>query len=786
MLSKSELGVASVDSENEFGIDMTTTEAEDHGEMMEEITRQILSDEEEGIESTILTTNIILSVLTHHSNLETVNGAETIEKILDRLETLSDSDRNHSYTLHCGHYTIAVTAWSKSGHPNSAEKATQVVNRMKERDIKINEVTYNTWMNAYVIQNDISKVEEILLDMEEKIPNEIRVKDYNVLILANARQGRAKEAEQIVKKMVDRYSSGESYILPDLISYSMLLEAWSKSDEEGRGVRAETILDSIEERQLSFDTEAYDYPESTISATYVAAMRAVIHSGEENIIERVEKIHERILDRGLVPDAYIYATLLDAYATTNPADALERVPEILALMKENLTDIGFEDETVVYNTALNVLKESRQHDSVAQAEELFQRMKSQGMVDEVTYGTMIALYANKRGGKIVPSAERAEELLNEMNNQEGFEASTQHMNSAMNSLVKAGNVGKASDLLDQMEEEYRNGNESMGPNVVSYATLMNGWVKSNDPEKSKQTQAVFDRMTMMFESGNEAAKPNFISYVTLVDCVVKSGEVGAAERAEGIVRKMHESYKRGESEVKPNAQIVSTVIDCWSKSGNHNAGERAETLLNWLFEIYDEDQDPKLIPSAYPFTSAITAWAKSRKFGKATRAEAILNKMKALFDSGVIKSPPNTYCYTAVINACAYTERDAIEKRDALQVFVKTYKEMIGKEDVVPNHVTFATVLTALRNLLPADEKRTAAVKTVFEKCIETGMCDHLVIKRLQSILNKEQLIALVGAERVDKNGVVQIAQLPADWTRHIPRKTKNTYTSKKGSNRTR
>lgn len=159
--------------------------------------------------------------------------------------------------------------------------------------------------------------------------------------------------------------------------------------------------------------------------------------------------------------------------------------------------------------------------------------------------------------------------------------------------------------------------------------------------------------------------------------------------------------------------------------------------------------------------------------------------MKSLFSSGFITSPPNTYCYTAVINACAYTERDAIERRDALQVFVKTYKDMISKEDVVANHVTFATVLTALRNLLPADEKRAAAVKTVFEKCAEVGMCDHLVIKRLQSILNTEQLIGLVGAERVDKNGFVQMALLPAEWTQSIPRRTQNRYTTKKGPNRT-
>ena len=158
--------------------------------------------------------------------------------------------------------------------------------------------------------------------------------------------------------------------------------------------------------------------------------------------------------------------------------------------------------------------------------------------------------------------------------------------------------------------------------------------------------------------------------------------------------------------------------------------------------------------------------------------------MKSLFKSGVIESPPNIYCYTAVINACAYTERDSIEKRDALHVFVSTYKEMINEEDVVPNHVTFVTVFTALRNLLPADEKRVAAVGTVFEKCTEMGMCDQFVMKRLQSVLNTTQLKELVGDDRVNESGIVNMALVPTEWSRNVQSRSKKTNTARKGPTR--
>merc|ERR1719253_2004511 len=134
------------------------------------------------------------------------------------------------------------------------------------------------------------------------------------------------------------------------------------------------------------------------------------------------------------------------------------MPEILAMMEENdTTDIDFGGKTVVYNTALKLLKESREPNAIVKAEELFQKMKAQGTFCEVTYGTMIALYTNNNGESNDSSAKRAEELLNEMINEKGLEANTHHMNSAMNSLVRAGKISKAADLLNKMEVEYKNG-----------------------------------------------------------------------------------------------------------------------------------------------------------------------------------------------------------------------------------------------------------------------------------------------------------------------------------------
>ena len=101
---------------------------------------------------------------------------------------------------------------------------------------------------------------------------------------------------------------------------------------------------------------------------------------------------------------------------------------------------------------------------------------------------------------------------------------------------------------------------------------------------------------------------------------------------------------------------------------------------------------------------------------------------------------------------------------------------MINEDGVVPNNVTFSTVFTALRNLLPPDEKRFDAVRTVFQTCVELGMCSSSVTQRLQSLLNVNQLKELVGEDRVQISGAVINELLPEEWTRNVQSRPKKKF----------
>jgi Pentatricopeptide repeat domain/PPR repeat len=791
-----------------------TTSIDDH-EMMNRWTDRLLTED---VETLIMEDIPVLDVLRYWHKQQSqsqggnnINGALTAQRILDRCTSIefmdtSSYDVDGPLQMHTGHYTLCIDAWAKSGHPSAPSKANELIKRMDEHGIALNRVTWNVWIRSQSMMTSSSavdggggsggnsasaccrRVEQLLQDMENDVgPYMMQINDYNNLLGVYAKQGKALEAERLVKDLVDRYNDGSISCRPDLCSYNSLMDAWANADSttttqhgttgggSSNGVRAEMILDEIERRS---DEHQWRKPDTR---TYVPAMRAVARSGEDNIMERVLAIKDRAISNGVTPNAYMLSTLLDAYATADPKGGLDNLDEILSMTDQLLTQeegtIGGNNNeggmAAICNSALKLFTKcinnsDEKEEALTKAEELFSRMKSEGTVDAVSYSTMITLYANSNEGDKHKSAMKVEELLTSINTDPRLGPNSIVQNAAMNAFVQLGMTSKATELLYRMEQSYRDGGPLV-PSTVSYGTMISAWSKSADENRVRRAEETFERMVDMYKSGNVDAEPNFITNVVLVDTIVKSGQDGSADRAEKIVRIMYDSYRRGESNIKPNTQLVTTVIDCWCRSGDQDAGERAETLLNWLIDIYNEqDMDKSLMPNEFAFAATISAWARSRKFGKASRAKAILDRMTSLSEAGVVTSTPNAYCYTSVINACAYCINDSLEKRDSLQIFIDVYKRMNKAENMEYSDLTFSTVLLALRNLLQPGEKRTAAVKTVFKKITEEGLCSETVLYRLRALLDNDEMRNLLGKDVIIVDGMVDVNSLPSDWTRNV------------------
>jgi len=147
-----------------------------------------------------------------------------------------------------------------------------------------------------------------------------------------------------------------------------------------------------------------------------------------------------------------------------------------------------------------------------------------------------------------------------------------------------------------------------------------------------------------------------------------------------------------------------------------------------------------------------------------------------LHDQGLLEARPNTICYTAVINCCAYTLEkhcaDEVDRRAALRIAIQTFKELEQLSYAKPNEVTYSSLLTALRNLLPPSDSRSAAIQTVFQSAATKGYVDPLVVQRVKSALPPDQLNNLLPAclasANDDDKGSVRFDRIPREWCRNV------------------
>lgn len=111
---------------------------------------------------------------------------------------------------------------------------------------------------------------------------------------------------------------------------------------------------------------------------------------------------------------------------------------------------------------------------------------------------------------------------------------------------------------------------------------------------------------------------------------------------------------------------------------------------------------------------------------------------------------------------------DTMDKRDSLKLAIRTYKDLEQSKHCDANNITYTTLLTALRNLLPREAERARAVRSVFESAAKNGYVDQQVVQRTQSCLSLAEQRELFEADMFASDGSVRVGRLPAEWGRNV------------------
>jgi len=313
--------------------------------------------------------------------------------LLNRLDRLNNAVKPTQVM-----YNISLDALSKSGRRDSISAIENILQRMeKSSDVVPNTSSYNCLLYAHSQhrQNGAPKKCEALLrrmqQNQEHTTAHVDTVSYNIVINCWAKSNddhAANRAEMLLREMQDNYSSGQLSVKPNLVSFTSVSDAWSRSSSKDveAAQRAEAILDLLQElseldeelrpNAFTFHVVMNAWSQSSLPGAATNAERLL-----DNMIER-----NRAGDKRLKPGKISFAICIKAWAGSGQIGSSEKA---LALLKRMQTwskesEYNIAPDIGMFNSVLRALANDSDVDKATKAEDILLQIESLNLRPDLT------------------------------------------------------------------------------------------------------------------------------------------------------------------------------------------------------------------------------------------------------------------------------------------------------------------------------------------------------------------------------------------------------------------
>jgi len=474
------------------------------------------------------------SIIKAHANVGEAERAEEILTIMENIHIRSTTNNNNNSSNHhpdehvkpdAISYATVLNAYAKLARydPYATRRASDILSRMIRQ--------YNEGRDSITGQ---------------PIPSPVRPNVYcfNAVLNAHAARGAGIRAARLLKTMEDmveeegykKRENLEGSVMPDTYTYNTVLKALANSREKGSIDRAITILDRMEKDRVA----------KPDTITYNTLILACANKGGKEAGRTAETILRRMETRfregsvSIKPTAWTYTTVIKAWMRSGDKGSTRRVEDIVTSLeqqqqqpsksKSNLshgqassssaTTVPIQPDTTIYNALLNCwAKDGRP--VTQKAEYVLRHLETSFGIDGIealkpdvtTYTTVIDILSKSKNRKT--ACKRALEILNSMEENYRLHASTQ-------TQTRSGTSAATSSSIDN----------TVRPNVYTYTAVINCFARSKEPDKAVQAVSILQQMEEQFRIGNESARPNAIAYNNVLNaCAYTNGDAKAIETA---------------------------------------------------------------------------------------------------------------------------------------------------------------------------------------------------------------------------------------------------------------
>ncbi len=315
-------------------------------------------------------------------------------------------------------------------------------------------------------------------------------------IVKSREGGRAERVEAVMARMNDLYEKTlNETLLPDHISYTCLIKAYTTDGLPGYAEKCKTILKYMEDESMKGRTHLK--PDKFV---YAAVIHAVSREGYpedgEKLIEEMETLGEK--DPALLPNIQCYNILMSSYRMRRRKDAASNALRILDKVRTSQMtgNTNLRPSNVSFGICIDALARSMDHDKVQKAEELMTDLlelhkstNDHNLAPTTSvWCSLLLVYAES---KLQNKAEKALQIIDRMH-KEGVTCDMVTFNTLLKACAKTNNFDEPTrlqvlDISKYAFSEIQNRND-LKPDTLTYSSLL--WISDKfiiDEEEKRAT-----------------------------------------------------------------------------------------------------------------------------------------------------------------------------------------------------------------------------------------------------------------------------------------------------------
>ncbi|KAG7359140.1 PPR: pentatricopeptide repeat domain containing protein [Nitzschia inconspicua] len=230
---------------------------------------------------------------------------------------------------------------------------------------------------------------------------------------------------------------------------------------------------------------------------------------------------------------------------------------------------------------------------------------------------------------------------------------------------EVGSAERAEEILTQMEQIH-----GLQPTSRSYNAVIKAYVKNGDRNvAATKVEELIDRME---STGNPVTMPTHRSYNLLLYALANApdGAVeNAAERSQAVLDRMIKRYQEEGANCLaiPNTNTFNQVLSAWAKGTSPDFEERMMDVYRLLLDW------PEVEPDTDSFNTVMGGWLKSKSLHALSRIQEVFCDMKESHENGNESARPDRISVNTLQVALNRHRRYAIDAPGTLLEYEREY-----------------------------------------------------------------------------------------------------------------